>query len=277
MTYQIWGIILSSLFHGIIISSILSIGDIIPFQKKSIVIDFTLEKGYVSQRKSPEPEKKISDTIERQKSIRVTKRPIKGGPEINKKETTKPVVSDTKDNKIAEKAIEEKEFLQKTSEIPLPEKQIESDQSDLKANDERIDPHEIEDLRNRNGAPSLDEEVEATGERKGILETSYHGQGKGSLEKASEQYRKEHFNHIRETIQNNIIYPYIARKMSWEGKVVLSFVVNVDGSVKDIRIEKSSGFEILDNNAKETVRKSSPLPYPPVAAKIVLPVVYRLK
>ncbi|MFO0752872.1 MAG: energy transducer TonB [Thermodesulfovibrionales bacterium] len=39
---------------------------------------------------------------------------------------------------------------------------------------------------------------------------------------------------------------------------------------------QSSGREILDQGAVEAVRKASPFPRPPVAAEVVLPVVYRL-
>ncbi len=97
------------------------------------------------------------------------------------------------------------------------------------------------------------------------------------LEQSAEnQYIKEHFDYINKIIRINISYPYKARKMSMEGDVIISFLVCLDGSVKDIKINKSSGFLTLDNNAEKAVRKASPFPPPPVEVRIVIPITYKL-
>jgi len=49
-------------------------------------------------------------------------------------------------------------------------------------------------------------------------------------------------------------YPSESRRHGEEGTVVLTFTVNVDGSVEKIRIKKSSGFERLDSSAVQTVK-----------------------
>lgn len=91
------------------------------------------------------------------------------------------------------------------------------------------------------------------------------------------RYLKEHFFFIRDIIIKNLSYPSTARRMGWEGKVLVSFVINNDGFVSDIKIVESSGFGILDKNAVETVKKASPFPRPPVRAELVMPVVYELR
>ena len=91
-----------------------------------------------------------------------------------------------------------------------------------------------------------------------------------------ERYLKEHFQYVNETVQGQISYPRIARKMGWQGKVLISFVICRDGSVKDIRIVESSGFNALDKNAVEAIRKGAPFPRPPVAAELIIPVIYKL-
>ena len=91
-----------------------------------------------------------------------------------------------------------------------------------------------------------------------------------------ERYLKEHFHYVNETVQGKITYPRIARKMGWQGKVLISFVICKDGSVKDIRIVESSGFNALDKNAVEAIRKGAPFPRPPVAAELIIPVIYKL-
>ena len=93
---------------------------------------------------------------------------------------------------------------------------------------------------------------------------------------AENQYIKEHFDYINKIIRINISYPYKARKMSMEGDVIISFFVCLDGSVKGIKINKSSGFLTLDDNAEQAVRKASPFPPPPVEVKIVIPITYKL-
>ncbi|MBT3354220.1 MAG: energy transducer TonB [Candidatus Scalindua sp.] len=97
------------------------------------------------------------------------------------------------------------------------------------------------------------------------------------LEQSAEnQYIKEHFDYINNIVRINISYPYKAQKMSMEGNVIISFIVCLDGSVKGIKINKSSGFLTLDNNAEKAVRKASPFPPPPVEVQIVVPVTYKL-
>ncbi len=93
---------------------------------------------------------------------------------------------------------------------------------------------------------------------------------------AENQYIKEHFDYINKIICINISYPYKARKMSMEGGVIISFIVCLNGSVKDIKISKSSGFSTLDDNAVQAVNKASPFPPPPVEVRIVIPITYKL-
>ena len=93
---------------------------------------------------------------------------------------------------------------------------------------------------------------------------------------AENQYIKKHFDYINKIIRINISYPYKARRMSMEGDVIISFLVCLDGSVKGIKINKSSGFLTLDNNAEKAVRKASPFPPPPVEVRIVIPITYKL-
>ncbi|MBE0603248.1 MAG: energy transducer TonB, partial [Deltaproteobacteria bacterium] len=71
-------------------------------------------------------------------------------------------------------------------------------------------------------------------------------------------------------------YPAVARKMGWEGSVVVAFVILPDGAVRDVRVVHGSGFSVLDRNAVEAVRSASPFPHPPAEAEVLTPVVYRL-
>lgn len=97
-----------------------------------------------------------------------------------------------------------------------------------------------------------------------------------SRQEMESHYVKAHFVYIKKIIEENISYPPMARRMGWQGKVVVSFVVCRDGKVEDLHIVESSGHSQLDRNAIETVRKAEPLPSPPVRVKLVLPVSYRI-
>ena len=50
------------------------------------------------------------------------------------------------------------------------------------------------------------------------------------------------------------IYPLIARKKGWEGKVVLQTDVDKQGNVKFVRVLESSGFKVLDDISIETLK-----------------------
>jgi protein TonB len=89
-------------------------------------------------------------------------------------------------------------------------------------------------------------------------------------------YLKANFSYIKDMINEEITYPGVARQMGWEGMVKVSFIISFDGSVRRIEVLKSSGFEILDRNAIEAVKKASPFPKPPAEAQIIIPILYKL-
>ncbi len=65
---------------------------------------------------------------------------------------------------------------------------------------------------------------------------------------------------IRNALQANLVYPYIARKRRMEGTVLMEFRINGRGLPEGVRIVKGSNYAILDEAARETVLKSSPFP-----------------
>jgi protein TonB len=90
------------------------------------------------------------------------------------------------------------------------------------------------------------------------------------------RYLRANFTYIRDMIQKKVVYPTIARKMGWEGKVTVSFVIFSDGLTKDLRVMRSSSVEVLDKSAIEAVKDASPFPKPPAEAQIIIPIVYKL-
>lgn len=85
---------------------------------------------------------------------------------------------------------------------------------------------------------------------------------------------------LREHLQRSIVYPAIARRMGWEGRVVVSFTVCADGTVRNVRLVESSGKPVLDRNALDVVKSIDRIPDIAHAGagipEVVLPIVYRL-
>ena len=76
-------------------------------------------------------------------------------------------------------------------------------------------------------------------------------------------------------------YPPLAREKGYEGTVYLRALIERDGRVGNLAIDRSSGYEILDRAAVESVREWTFLPaqkdQKPVASWVLLPVKFVLK
>lgn len=61
----------------------------------------------------------------------------------------------------------------------------------------------------------------------------------------------------------NLNYPEEARRRGLHGNVLLTVVLNLDGSIKSIDVIQSSGYRILDDAAQRIVRLAAPFPPAP--------------
>ncbi|MBV5320373.1 MAG: energy transducer TonB [Sulfuricurvum sp.] len=59
--------------------------------------------------------------------------------------------------------------------------------------------------------------------------------------------------HIRAMIENAITYPAIARKLRLEGVVLVTFTLKPDGTVDTAQVKSTSGSNVLDNRAIQTI------------------------
>lgn len=109
-----------------------------------------------------------------------------------------------------------------------------------------------------------DETVEEAASGKAVAGSAEHG-AKG-----------RDFSYIKALLQKNLKYPPIARRNGWEGKVVVTFVIACDGSVRDIEVVETSGKALFDRNAVEVVLKSVPFPENDTETRILIPIVYSL-
>ncbi|WEN16283.1 TonB family protein [Rhodanobacter sp. AS-Z3] len=65
----------------------------------------------------------------------------------------------------------------------------------------------------------------------------------------------------------NLNYPEEARRRGLHGDVLLTVVLNLDGSIKKIEVIQSSGQKILDDAAERIVRLAAPFPPAPTAGE----------
>lgn len=90
-----------------------------------------------------------------------------------------------------------------------------------------------------------------------------------------------YFSRLRKRIEMFWKYPEYARRNRLQGTVGLKFYVNSDGSLRDVKVVQTSGYQILDEAIVETIKKAAPFDRIPEALGDHLPIVadfhYQLK
>ena len=88
----------------------------------------------------------------------------------------------------------------------------------------------------------------------------------------------EDFSKVIAAVKKHKNYPSNARRMRHQGVVEVRFLLKTDGSIDELKVTKSSGFESLDNGALETVKKaSSEFPKPKEARYLRFPIAFTLR
>jgi protein TonB len=82
---------------------------------------------------------------------------------------------------------------------------------------------------------------------------------------------------VRERIARTLAYPPRAKRMGWEGRVALAFVLLADGTVRDLCVTQSSGYGLLDEAALAAVERATPFPPPGVTVRVRVPVSFQLR
>jgi protein TonB len=89
-----------------------------------------------------------------------------------------------------------------------------------------------------------------------------------------EAYRQS----VYKEVMRHMRYPRIAERRKLQGKTVVQMNLSADGDVIQVLVAESSGKDVLDDAAVKIVRKSLPLPKPPLGVRtITVPVVFRLQ
>ena len=94
---------------------------------------------------------------------------------------------------------------------------------------------------------------------------------------AASNYMRINLDSLRKSIYGKLVYPRQAKMMGLKGVTDLRFRILKNGSVERISVNKSSGYSILDDAAKDAVLDAAPLPVPTEDITIVLSVSFTLR
>jgi TonB family protein len=76
----------------------------------------------------------------------------------------------------------------------------------------------------------------------------------------------KYVNEVQKKISESIYYPPQAKDAGWEGKVNLKLHIKSDGSLSEVDVANSSGYQLFDDTAYSVAKNLSP--YPPFPASI---------
>jgi len=111
---------------------------------------------------------------------------------------------------------------------------------------------------------------------------------KAEAKKEADVNTEEQQNKILATVKSklikklnaNFIYPKLAQRKNWQGKVTLSLHITSSGEIEDIQLATSSGYNILDKAAVTSLQQVKNLPNISLwfndGINLQLPVIYKL-
>lgn len=79
---------------------------------------------------------------------------------------------------------------------------------------------------------------------------------------------------IRRRIQAALVYPPLAHLQHLEGEALVRFVIDAQGTARQVRVHRSSGRPSLDRAARRAVTAAAPLPW--VYGRLEVPVRFSL-
>jgi TonB family protein len=235
------GISISLLFHLIVVALLLRV----PFDQfiksKSIVIDFTLENGQTTVGNH--------------------------GVAKNREEKADELKAGKRENNAAAGNTQQitKADLNKEMQAAIDYTAGSEDVVD-RTHSDRPGPIVPQDGKRRQEAKNnvADEKHFVTGQGIHGL-SSAPGNGKVIDYNKGDAYVKD-FPFITDVVQKRFKdkYPDRARRMGWEGKVLLAFVIMENGTIHDVEVMNSSGRRDFDDHAREILEKTTfnrQLPY----------------
>lgn len=96
--------------------------------------------------------------------------------------------------------------------------------------------------------------------------------------KVEENYEEENLGKIRSILAERLKYPKNAQRLKQQGECMVAFTLEPSREVHQVTITQSSGFELLDDAARELIEaSSSEFPKPKKSVRISVPIAYKLR
>ena len=81
----------------------------------------------------------------------------------------------------------------------------------------------------------------------------------GAVDLNTQEYRYiGYFTTLRKAIELVWIYPTVAARQGFQGKVAMKFTINKDGTLADISVLNSSGYRVLDDSIVQAISLAAP-------------------
>lgn len=111
--------------------------------------------------------------------------------------------------------------------------------------------------------------------------TNSPAQDNNVVEQGDQQRRNQLQSLLRAAFEAQFVYPPLARRQGWQGRVQVALRVEADGRFSELRVLRSSGYASLDHDALQTLQRIGQLAQARLwldgrAMRVELPVVYRL-
>jgi TonB family C-terminal domain len=257
---------LSFLIHSLLLFGFFLLTQkLIPSEKRLIEIDLSLENVQIqpfadlSQKVQPLPARPPRTQPVPQATTPPTKEEIKSSTAKQTKQEERLIQAPNPPN-LAEAEIRETQTSQ-VQTLPLSKEETKGQTTEHPVQGERL--LQAKEISQKPGSQGKEaEEQKLADENKNV----------------EESFLRERLSVISNIVQRHINYPPIARRMGWEGKVLVSFVLEPNGDIRDLKVIKSCGYEVLDKEALDAIRRSyRDFPKPPVSVVVKLPISFRLE
>ena len=275
---------LSFLIHSLLLFGFFLLTQrLVPSEKRLIEIDLSLENvqrqphADLSQKAQPLPAKPPQTQPVPQATIPPTKEEIKSSAAKQTKQEER-LIQATSPPKLAEAEIREIQT-SKVQTAPQPKEETKGQTAEHPGQGERL--LQAKEISQK---PASQEREGKEPQAQTNKDMEIPSRPTSSLTDESrrvaleESFLRERFSVISNIVQRHINYPPIARRMGWEGRVLVSFVLEPNGDIRDLKVLKSCGYEVLDKEALDAIRRGyRDFPKPPVSVVVKLPINFRLE
>jgi protein TonB len=275
---------LSFLIHSLLLFGFFLLTQrLIPSEKRLIEIDLSLENvqrqplADLSQKVQPLPPRPPQTQPVPQATIPPAKEEIKSSTAKQLKQEERLIQAQNPPN-LAEAEIREVQTSQ-VQTLPLSKEEMKGQTAEHPGQGERLfQAKEISQTPASQGREGKDLQAQTNKSVESPSRPTSSLTDESRKVSLEESFLRERLSVIADIVQRHINYPPIARRMGWEGKVLVSFVLEPNGDIRDLKVIKSCGYEVLDKEALDAIRRSyKDFPKPPVSVVVKLPINFRLE